>query len=104
MSATLCVLGSFAWDICLVDSSQEYLLMLLVVDLSQDCGSIVLHASFDANPLPPVSYLVNIFIVYVLLAAASLTLWFNDNFPHSMGWLVVLLIFMWFQKRTFGDK
>jgi len=35
--------------------------MLLVVDLSQDCGSIVLHASFDADPLPPVSScLVNI--------------------------------------------
>jgi len=26
---------------------------LRVSDLSQDCGSIVLHASFDANPLPP---------------------------------------------------
>jgi len=39
---------------------------LLVVDLSQDCGSIVLHASFDANPLPPVSAcLVN--IVYCIL-------------------------------------
>ena len=47
--------------------------MLLVVDLSQDCGSIVLHASFDANPLPPLSSCpVNIFIIYVLLAATSL--------------------------------
>jgi len=29
------------------------LLVLFVSDLSQDCGSIVLHASFDADPLPP---------------------------------------------------
>ena len=27
--------------------------MLLVSDLNQDCGSVVLHASFDANPFPP---------------------------------------------------
>ena len=62
--------------------------MLLVVDLSQDCGSIVLHASFDANPLPPLSSCpVSIFILYVLLAAVGLVL--VDEIKSSLSKVIV---------------
>jgi len=45
-------------------------LMLFVADLSQECGSVVLHASFDANPLQPApSSQVNFLLLYVMWAA-----------------------------------
>jgi len=48
-------------------------LMLFVVDLSQDCGSIVLHASFDADPLTPVSSCLVSIVYCVCFVVARLT-------------------------------